>query len=84
MLAFVDDEGRVRASSRPTPIDAGLGKRLPADPDPGTLYVTPPFRDTTGGLAIDLVLPVAGNSGGGMLVATLDADYFSVGQSGSP
>jgi PAS domain S-box-containing protein len=78
MLALVDDQGRVRASSRPTLADASLGERLPSLRDPGTLYVTPPFRDTTGGLAIDLMLPVASDRGGGMLVATLDAEYFNV------
>ena len=78
VLALLDARGKVLASSRLTLIGADRATRLPANADAGTLYVTPPASDGNGALAIDFVLPVPGSDGMGAIVATLDAEYFSV------
>jgi len=83
-LCVLDRDGTIRAASRPElpgrkPADRGRFLAAQAHPDPGALYVSPPFATSPGAYAVELTRVVAGPDGGlaGMVTATLDRGSFN-------
>jgi len=82
-LAILDRSGVATASSEPKVIGKNFSSRayfqaLRRAPDVNTLYVAPPYRSFRNDLVISVarMVPDAGGNFDGMVVATLDPDYF--------
>ncbi len=83
-IAIVNARGRVINSNNPGLMDKDLSLRgyfnnARRANDPQTLYVTPPFTTVTGNFVITLARSYTRSDGsfGGIVVANLEADYFS-------
>ncbi|MFA7282781.1 MAG: diguanylate cyclase [Sterolibacterium sp.] len=82
-LVMLDSEGKVLASSRPELLDKNFAYRdyfkVPRqNPDPDTLFVSPPFASTLGIYGINVGRTAIGPKGefAGVNSATLDPEYF--------
>ncbi|MGN6828631.1 bifunctional diguanylate cyclase/phosphodiesterase [Paucibacter sp. M5-1] len=83
VLMLVDAQGRVRASSVPQLLGLDVRSRdyfsMPQQrPDPGLLYVSPPFRSVMGVHTLTLARALFDAQGRfeGVVTASLDPDYF--------
>ncbi|MDC6170512.1 bifunctional diguanylate cyclase/phosphodiesterase [Paucibacter sp. XJ19-41] len=83
VLMLVDAQGRVRASSVPQLLGLDVRSRdyfsVPQQrPDPGLLYVSPPFRSVMGVHTLTLARALFDAQGRfeGVVTASLDPDYF--------
>lgn len=82
-LLVLDTAGTVYASSRPELLGENFAYRdyfkTPLqNPDPDTLFVSAPFKTTLGVYGVNLVRTIPGPKGefAGIIVATLDTEYF--------
>ncbi len=82
-LLITDSRGIARASSREELIGRDLSQReyfqtALHHPDQSTLYLSPPYTTVLNSYAMNLscMVPDAGNGFDGIVVATLDRDYF--------
>lgn len=82
-LLVLDGDGRVLASSRPQLLGENFAYReyfkVPRQSnDPDQLYVAAPFKTTLGVYGINVARTIPGRSGefAGIVVATLDPEYF--------
>ncbi len=83
-MTVLDADGVVLAASRPELIGGRFGERAyfqaaRRTAQPGTLYVSPPFRTSLGAWGINVVRVVPDTAGGfgGIVSATLDAGAFT-------
>jgi len=84
-MLILDAQGTVTASDKPALVGKSFAHReyfqaVLADPNPQTLYVSPPFVTTSGNFTLTLSRMVPGPNGGfsGMVVAALDPSEFKV------
>ena len=82
-LLLTDGDGTVTASSRPDLVGKNFAYRdyfkIPRqNPDPDMLFVAPPIKTTLGVYGINVVRMIPGAKGefAGIIVATLDPEYF--------
>ncbi len=82
-LVIIDAKGIVRASNRRELIGRDLSEReyvqtVRRHHDPATLYLSPPYTTVLNAFAMNLSRMIPGRKGefSGILVATLDPDYF--------
>ncbi|MBI2276521.1 MAG: diguanylate cyclase [Dechloromonas sp.] len=82
-LLVMDRDGTILASNRPQLVGENFAYReyfrIPRqNHDPDKLFVSAPFKTTLGSYGITVVRTIAGPSGefAGMVVATLDPEYF--------
>jgi len=84
-MLVLDAEGTVLATSRDELIGRNFSQReyfkvARADPDPATLYVSPPFKTVRGVFSIIVARVATGSKGefAGIVSALLDPEYFNV------
>ena len=82
-LLVLDGQGRSRAANRPELLGLDLSQRdyfqtVRDNPDPDTLYLSPPYRTVLGVFSMNVSRMVQGPDGGfaGVVVATLDPEFF--------
>lgn len=82
-LSVLNAQGRVLISSRPELIGSDLSFRdyfrlAKRQPEPGMLYVSPPFKTVLGVFAFNISRVISDPHGGfaGIVTATLDPEYF--------
>lgn len=82
-LSVLDAKGKMLASSRSELIGLDLSQRqyfqtVRQHPDPGMLYVSPPFKTVLGVYALNVSRMIPGPQGefAGIVSATLDPEYF--------
>lgn len=83
-LLMLDAAGAVLATSRDELVGGNFSEReyfkVPREhPDPGVLYVSPPFNTSLGAVVIAVTRAVAGPRGefAGVVTAALDREYFN-------
>lgn len=83
-MNVVDARGRLIASNRADLVGIDISHReyfqtVIRHPDPGMLYVSPPFETMLGAYAINIARMIPGARGefAGIVTATLDPQYFS-------
>jgi diguanylate cyclase (GGDEF)-like protein/PAS domain S-box-containing protein len=82
-ILAIDAQGIARLSNQKQLLGTDLHQRdyfqtVVKNPDPDTLFVSPPFKTLLGAWAINLMRVISDQNGGfaGIAVATLDTEYF--------
>jgi diguanylate cyclase (GGDEF)-like protein/PAS domain S-box-containing protein len=83
-ILAMDADGTVRLSNRPELLGKNFSQRdyfqtALKNPDPARLFLSPPYKTALGAWAMNLVRVIRPSGGefAGIVVATLDADYFT-------
>jgi PAS domain S-box-containing protein len=83
-LVVADRQGVVRLSNRDELIGISVAQReyfrtALLNPDNGRLFLTPPYKTVLGAWGMNLMRVIAGKGGefNGIIIATLDPDYFT-------